>query len=182
MLYTRLFENHGIPSHYNPFHKSLWPAKERVKSVNVPNEEEAILAFAEKEDTIVFAALTLIRKHGCRRGAFHGMQEKGGKVVTKSKGKYHSFEFDESDIELLKAHPFGQYTPEQLGNKINYLLQKACKHGVVAEVFSAHDFRHAFARRLYKETNNIGLVSGRLGHRQISTTEIYLGNLKRESL
>ena len=185
-LFTALFENHGIPPHTNPFNpKSFFPAKIRVKRLIVPNEAEtdAILAFAEKEDPTVFAALTLIYRHGCRRGAFHGMKEKGGKVVTKSKGKSHSFYFDESEVELLKAHSLEQYTPEQLGNKINYLLKKAYEKGAVLEVYSAHDFRHAFAMNFYNKTRDIAELSGKLGHSQISTTETYLeSRLKKESL
>ena len=36
-----------------------------------------------------------------------------------------------------------------------------------------HSLRHAFATRLYQKTGDLYLVQRALGHRQITTTEIY---------
>jgi integrase/recombinase XerC len=38
---------------------------------------------------------------------------------------------------------------------------------------SLHSPRHTFATRLYEKTGDIHLVQRALGHRQITTTEIY---------
>ena len=38
---------------------------------------------------------------------------------------------------------------------------------------SVHSLRHAFAMRLFSKTGNLRLVQRALGHRQITTTEIY---------
>ena len=48
---------------------------------------------------------------------------------------------------------------------------------------SLHSLRHTFATRLYEKTGDLHLVQRALGHRQITTTEIYArvsdGTLKR---
>jgi len=36
-----------------------------------------------------------------------------------------------------------------------------------------HSLRHTFATRLYRKTGDLHLVQRALGHRQITTTEIY---------
>jgi integrase/recombinase XerC len=38
---------------------------------------------------------------------------------------------------------------------------------------SVHSLRHTFATRLYRKTGDLHLVQKALGHRQITTTEIY---------
>jgi integrase/recombinase XerC len=38
---------------------------------------------------------------------------------------------------------------------------------------SLHSLRHTFATRLYEKTGDLHLVQRALGHRQITTTEIY---------
>ena len=38
---------------------------------------------------------------------------------------------------------------------------------------SIHSLRHTFATRLYEKTGDLHLVQRALGHRQITTTEVY---------
>ena len=48
---------------------------------------------------------------------------------------------------------------------------KWCREaGITASV---HSLRHTFATRLYRKTGDLHLVQRALGHRQITTTEIY---------
>jgi site-specific recombinase XerD len=39
--------------------------------------------------------------------------------------------------------------------------------------FSSHSLRHTFATRLYRRTGDLYLVQRALGHRQVTTTEVY---------
>jgi integrase/recombinase XerC len=39
--------------------------------------------------------------------------------------------------------------------------------------FSIHSLRHTFACRLYRKTGDLYIVQRALGHRQITTTEVY---------
>lgn len=43
----------------------------------------------------------------------------------------------------------------------------------ITRPFSIHSLRHTFATRLYRKTGDLYLVQRALGHRQITTTEIY---------
>jgi integrase/recombinase XerC len=43
----------------------------------------------------------------------------------------------------------------------------------IARPFSIHSLRHTFATRLYRKTGDLYLVQRALGHRQITTTEVY---------
>jgi len=43
----------------------------------------------------------------------------------------------------------------------------------ISRPFSVHSLRHTFATRLYRRTGDLYLVQKALGHRQITTTEIY---------
>lgn len=55
--------------------------------------------------------------------------------------------------------------------QIQLNFAKWCREmGVTASV---HSFRHTFATRLYQKTGDLHLVQRALGHRQITTTEIY---------
>ena len=38
---------------------------------------------------------------------------------------------------------------------------------------SVHSLRHTFATRLYRKTGDLYLVQRALGHREITTTEVY---------
>jgi integrase/recombinase XerC len=43
----------------------------------------------------------------------------------------------------------------------------------ISRPFSIHSLRHTFATRLYRKTGDLYLVQRALGHRQITTTEVY---------
>jgi integrase/recombinase XerC len=43
----------------------------------------------------------------------------------------------------------------------------------ITRPFSIHSLRHTFATRLYRKTGDLYLVQRALGHRQITTTEVY---------
>jgi len=190
-LFVHLWENHEIPSQTNPFIlKSLWPAKKRVKDLIVPNrtDVDSIMGYARKNPT-VHNAIKLIVKHGMRIGAFEKMKVRGKKAVTESKGKKHTFEFDDEDLALLKTTPLNKYDSKRLGGRVNSLLNRAYQNGIVNDKYSAHDFRHYFAVEYYKK-HEAGLdhsllvrkLSKKLGHNNVLTTENYLESLNKESL
>lgn len=55
--------------------------------------------------------------------------------------------------------------------QIQLNFAKWCREAGVAA--SVHSCRHTFATRLYRKTGDLHLVQRALGHRQITTTEIY---------
>jgi integrase len=193
-LFTSLWENHEIPVQTNPFGpKSLSPRKgKRVKPLLVPNQTDLdkVLDYARAGGNMTaYTAIKLIAKHGMRIGAFEEMKVREKKAVTESKGGKHSFNFDDEDMTLLKDHPLNEFTAALLGSRVNYLLKEAYESDVTKGRFSAHDFRHFFAIKFYTEKEDslscgriIRELSKKLGHKNVSTTEVYLESLKKESL
>jgi len=51
---------------------------------------------------------------------------------------------------------------------VRWFEEAGIKHAI-----SLHSLRHTFATRLYEKTGDLHLVQRALGHRQITTTEIY---------
>jgi integrase/recombinase XerC len=48
-----------------------------------------------------------------------------------------------------------------------------CRKARITRRLSVHSLRHTFATRLYEKTGDLYLVQRALGHRHITTTEIY---------
>jgi integrase/recombinase XerC len=81
----------------------------------------------------------------------------------------------------IKAHGISGASPlfQTAGGKrlcarqIQYRISEWIKKAGVEHKASVHTLRHTFATRLYDRTGNIRLVQRALGHRQVTTTEIY---------
>ena len=62
----------------------------------------------------------------------------------------------------------------RLGARVIQLrFAQTCKIASLARRISIHSLRHTFATRLYDKTGDLYLVQKALGHRQITTTEVY---------
>ena len=59
------------------------------------------------------------------------------------------------------------------GRQIQLNFARWLKQAGITRPFSVHSLRHTFATRLYRKTGDLYLVQRALGHRQITTTEIY---------
>ncbi len=66
----------------------------------------------------------------------------------------------------LRARRIG---PRQVELRLRYWLDLA---GITCRC-SVHTLRHTFATRLYEKTRDLRLVQRALGHRRVTTTEIY---------
>lgn len=60
-------------------------------------------------------------------------------------------------------------SPRQAHRRFKEWLERAGLPGH----YSPHSLRHTFATRLYRETEDIGLVQAALGHRSITSTMVY---------
>ncbi len=110
-----------------------------------------------------------------------------GSLRIKGKNGAEQFVFLSSRLkELLKAH-ISSHTAigreplfiSNRGNRIgtrqvqlrfDYWLKKA----KITRHYTVHSFRHSFASRLYEKTGDLRLTQRALGHKRITTTEIYL--------
>ncbi len=59
------------------------------------------------------------------------------------------------------------------GRQIQLNFARWLRLAEITRSFSVHSCRHTFATRLYQKTGDLHLVQRALGHRQITTTEIY---------
>ena len=69
---------------------------------------------------------------------------------------------------------FASKSGRRLGaRQIQLNFAKWCREAGIGRAVSVHSLRHTFATRLYRKTGDLYLVQRALGHRQITTTEVY---------
>jgi integrase/recombinase XerC len=113
----------------------------------------------------------------------------GGIIHIRTKGGRRAKVFLNPQLQRLIARYLRKVAPEantgpnsplfrsihgrRLGaRQIQLNFAKWCREaGITASV---HSLRHTFATRLYHKTGDLHLVQRALGHRQITTTEVYL--------
>jgi integrase/recombinase XerC len=67
----------------------------------------------------------------------------------------------------------GQSGNRLSARQIQFRFAKWFQEAEIDRQVSLHSLRHTFATRLYEKTGDLHLVQRALGHRQITTTEIY---------
>ena len=73
------------------------------------------------------------------------------------------------DLPLIRSK-----SGKRLGSRqIQLNFARWLKQADITRPMSVHSCRHTFATRLYQKTGDLYLVQRALGHRQITTTEIY---------
>lgn len=111
------------------------------------------------------------------RGKLEVVDGKGGKdrrvpipqVTIEAISQWHSRR--EAESEYLFCTRTGNRTyPQSIRRTINRYAERA---GIKKSV-SPHTFRHTFATRFLRRTNNLYALKDILGHENISTTEEYL--------
>ena len=70
---------------------------------------------------------------------------------------------------LFLSNRGSRLSPGQIANRVKYWLRRAR----IDKRLSPHALRHTFATHLYSRTGDILVVKRALGHRDLSTTEIY---------
>jgi integrase/recombinase XerC len=73
------------------------------------------------------------------------------------------------EMEALFLSNRGRLCQRQIANRLAHWLRKA---GIEKEL-TPHGMRHTFATHLYSATNDLLVVQRALGHRDVSTTQIY---------
>jgi integrase/recombinase XerC len=69
---------------------------------------------------------------------------------------------------------FRTSTGRRLGaRQVQPRFAQLCREAGIDRSLSVHSLRHTFATRLYEKTGDLHLVQRALGHRQITTTEVY---------
>ena len=95
-------------------------------------------------------------------------------------GKVRQLALAQDTIELLKRlnivkrEPFKDIGRSTMQGAIRRLTGDLAEHGMIRHRYSPPDFRHYFAVRVYRETNDVYAVKEALGHATVSVTEVYL--------
>jgi integrase len=102
-------------------------------------------------------------------------RQKGGEVRQKH---LH----DESrallkQVGMARYRPFHEIAKVTLQGALRRFVVELVRRGILRHPYSAHDFRHLFALRIYQETGDVYAVNEALGHATVAVTEVYLSGL-----
>lgn len=164
---------------------------------NIPNDEEyqKVLDFTKTHNLKYYWMIRFLAGTGMRISELLSVTKKdlqNGYIEIHSKGKERRIIIPKS-LSEESAEYFSQRKEEEylfysrLGNKMNERGVNSCfkyiaeQTGVKKELLHPHAFRHYFAKKMLKATNNdISLVSSYLGHSNIATTAIYTMSSRKE--
>jgi integrase/recombinase XerC len=138
-----------------------------------------------------FAIVSLLLGTGIRLASLVGLNVsdidvKEGTIVITAKGGRTDTVFVNAPLRRIlsshvKAHGIGGASPlfqTSNGNRlcarqVQYRISEWIRAAGITHRASVHTLRHTFATRLYRMTGDLRLVQRALGHRQVTTTEIY---------
>ena len=163
------------------------PASKPVRQLDVPTAEE-IATMITESDGELRAEIIVLSRLGLRVGALPGLRINGVRWSTTSKGKQIAGELP-ADVKKAIARaglsartPFEGVTVWHLSDTFRYLIKRLHGEGKLKALYSVHDLRHAFAKRLYLESRDIYRVSRALYHATVDVTAKYLRSLGLEEL
>lgn len=168
----------------------IWPSMSeklrksyRFAILPIPTEKdvEAIIRFTHSNRLRLWVALMFwngLRSDGVRNICFH---DDLLTFSTTSKGYDYSGELHPKVLPhcIYRGTPFKHVGRPNYGTAITTLTRRAKKNGLIAHEYSPHTFRHACAIRVWRQTESLEKVARVLGHKNITTTEIYLKSILR---
>jgi integrase/recombinase XerC len=172
------------------------PTDRRVPGYLSPDEAKALLrAFAKRDGRIArrdHVIFSLLLGTGIRLGSLVALNASDlnlgeGTVTIKAKGAREQAVFLNLRLCRLLASCinnagatdgiplFSSRNGNRLGaRQIQLRFHHWLKAAGITKPLSVHSLRHTFATRLYAKTGDLHLVQRALGHRHITTTEIYV--------
>jgi integrase/recombinase XerC len=169
------------------------PCHQKPPSCLSLDEARRLLATIRKDKTPLaerdHPMFSLMLSAGIRLGSVVGLNVGDvelavGTIRVNGKGNVEQLVFLNGGLKRpLKKHIAGRHTteplflsargkrigPRQVQLRLKYWLKKAG----ISRRCTVHSLRHTFAQRLYVNTGDLRLVQRALGHRQVTTTEIY---------
>jgi len=159
------------------------------------SERRALLdTIAKSNDALAkrdFAIVSLLLGTGIRLASLVGLDAsdidfKEGTIVITAKGGRTEKVFMNAKLRQIlsshiKAHGISGASPlfqtssgkRLCARQVQYRISHWMKAAGITHPASVHTLRHTFATRLYRMTGDLRLVQRALGHRQVTTTEIY---------
>ncbi|HUX36571.1 MAG TPA: tyrosine-type recombinase/integrase [Rectinemataceae bacterium] len=129
----------------------------------------------------------LLGETGLRLGDALSMKlEEDGKASFKTKGgKVRVLTLPEEMARQFKVgpqRPFADWNLDSTGAAIARLGAMLHDQGRVRYAYTAHDFRHRFAMKVYKETRDVLAVQRALGHASLGVTQVYLQGFETSAI
>ncbi|MCF7884971.1 MAG: site-specific integrase [Candidatus Marinimicrobia bacterium] len=137
---------------------------------------DMILEEASKQSKELYARIYFHFNTGCRLSEIHKAIYHNGfiKITDPIKnGAERSIPIDDKTREQFFIAKEGQYTDNTIGRKFRKILRKLDLYKINGETYSFHNTRHTYAVKKYAETKDIYKVKTLLGHKSVTTTEIY---------
>ena len=164
-LYERRFISHKI---------KIKQIKVNQKKLKILTPDELKKIYNLIDDQKLLATFRVYEHTGMRLGELHTCEKEGKYIriiAETAKGRSERIvplpDEIRDDFELATTNPY-------LPNRITKQFTKYRKLACVAEGKSLHSLRHTFAARTLISQKNPYLVKTLLGHKSITTTEIYL--------
>ena len=169
------------------------PCYQKPPSCLSPEEAQRLLAAMRKDKTPIaerdHLMFSLMLGTGIRLGSLVGLNIgdvdlAAGTIRVNGKGNVELLVFVNNGLKrLLKAHTgirnpadpvFISVRGRRIGSRqVQLRLELWLKEAGIASRCTVHSLRHCFATRLYEKTGDLRLVQRALGHRHVTTTEIY---------
>ena len=109
------------------------------------------------------------------RAGFYDIYSKGGKVrriFIPAQLQKETLQWLDREIGYVFLNKYGkQITARGLSSRLTYYARK---YGMNEHVVHPHAFRHLYAKKFLERHMDIALLADLLGHKNISTTRIYL--------
>jgi len=164
----------------NPFRGTpARPEKRATKAASYPTDKELNKLLAALPPDLR-AAATVMAWRGLRVGALPSLSIRGDRFTARSKGKDISGELPAKALEAIKAarldsrRPFADLSETVIADRFRRATHKLAAAGALADPYSAHDLRHAYAVREYRKDKDLLRVKGLLNHASVTVTELYL--------
>jgi integrase/recombinase XerC len=135
-----------------------------------------ILEEARKQSKELYARIYFHFNTGCRLSEIHKAIYHNGfiKITDPIKhGAERSIPIDDKTREQFLIAKEGKYTDNTIGRKFRKILKKLDLYKINGETYSFHNTRHTYAVKKYAKTKDIYKVKTLLGHKSVTTTEIY---------
>ena len=193
-------------SERSPFIGIKYPKKVYKKAVK-PDQGRPVPVMSEEEYKAIMEALSQKTESGNRleresaqrmTAAFHFMAMYGlrvGDLLTVRIEDGGRFSYRQKGGEVLQRRllpetavllqscgmtgrlPFASIAKITVQKAMQRISTALATSGKIQHAYSAHDFRHYFAVKLYRETGDVYAVKQALGHATVSVTEVYLAGL-----
>jgi site-specific recombinase XerD len=171
---------------HNPFRGTRSrPLKTPARRLEVPSEGEVKL-IEKAADGWLRAAVVVMARTGLRAGALPSLSITGGHFTCMSKGREQAGLIPEAARKAIQRaglplrSPFEGKKVNKIEDALKYLTKKLEGQGRIRGAYSAHDMRHAFSVRLYRQTHDVYALKSALGHANVAVTEAYLRSLGLE--